>query len=54
VAGALGWVCGWAAGQNGVSQECWLRKLHVEVLMEVDGSRAGRAGTREMACGRGW
>jgi len=48
MAGTVRWLCRWASDQNGVSREGWLRRLRVGMSMEVDGSRAGRAGTREV------
>jgi len=48
MAGTVRWLCRWASDQNGVSREGWLRRLRVGMSMEVDGGRAGRAGTREV------
>ncbi len=48
VAGTIRWLCRWASDRNGVSREGWLRRLRVGMSMEVDGGRAGRAGTQEV------
>ena len=53
MAGTVGWLCRWASGRNGVSREGWLRRLRIGMSMGVDGSRAGRAGTREVDRWRG-